>query len=674
MKSPNKASSWLEENNRNKGNHSSPSNPRSSPHFMMSTQSDSAHHRPHSSAKSPSHGSHHASPSRVPPRVPPKFVKKVAPTSGNLKEHQKHVQGIQQIRKKRATMLNAPVALPLKAGGDSLIRPSAVNASDNQKRAQGAYNERLYETPESIKRDRDRLLKEKQQWLTHVKKETDTLMSLLHDVRLGKNRVQVQMDALTEERNEIKTLKMDNTVHRFERILSELPLGERGTYKRDAEPLENQHRTDGVHSLMCSIARRARAAQERAIQELVAAIKATEEHFLKGGDITIKVHELKTMAEGGYMHEDLEPDEEVSKKSESSSGADMPNSRGSSSASRNPKRTSMFGLRKGISFKMNSTANVIAAMTNQQKEMDGKINELEEERDKWKLEYVNLRRKMMKMKVINAITKIGRAAASQNGQAAQINFQRSTDFVIPDGTKGWDSLPENWKIMAQKCLKNHIKTRMSQHARTQWVDESHLNIIATEASTHMQEIFGHMLYTTASSVAGRTASEVNMQHLCDAVLNSLAMERELYPLLTMYLTYTADSPYIVDREEEEEEQNEGAIEEEIKELEEIQERISQGTRAAVTASVGSGFSFSRTETRETPAVPVSFPKVVPTTASKSVPAQPAQPVQPKQAEPVQPKQSPAQRRASRRESFNPDTKFEVPEGDEFLYEGIGGLD
>ena len=400
---------------------------------------------------------------------------------------------------------------------------------------------------------------------------------------------------------------------------------------------------------MCSIARRARAAQERAIQELVAAIRGTEEHFLQGGDITLKVHELKTMAEGiNNTAEDTSGDDESTTKksvdSSSSSAADMPNNQNNPNQSRSAaKRTSMFGLRKGISFKMNSTANVIAAMTNQQKEMDVTVRELEEEKDKWKQEYVSLRRKMMKMKVINAITKIGRDAASQNGQAAQLNFQRSTDFVIPDGTKGWDSLPPKWKSMASRCLKQHIKTRMSEHVRTQWVEEKLCNTIIMETSDHMQDIFGHMLYTTASSLAGRMASESNMQHLCEAVLNSLAMERELYPLLTMYLTYASDSPYVEKREEEEEE-NESAIEEEIKELEEIEERISQGS-----------ISLAGSSAPPPSAAPVHRPP------PRAVP-QPSAPA------------TAAQRRASRRESFNPDTKFEVPQGDEYLYEGMGGLD
>mmetsp|Transcript_17424 Transcript_17424/g.35982 ORF Transcript_17424/g.35982 Transcript_17424/m.35982 type:complete len:303 (+) Transcript_17424:779-1687(+) len=293
------------------------------------------------------------------------------------------------------------------------------------------------------------------------------------------------------------------------------------------------------------------------------------------------------MAEGinHSVEESSEMDDDSTKKSESSS-ADMPNSKQVPAISpRGSKRTSMFGLRKGISFKMNSTANVIAAMTNQQKEMDEKVHELEEEKDKWKQEYVSLRRKMMKMKVINAITKIGRDAISQNGdQTSQINFQRSTDFVIPDGTKGWDALPKNWKAMGSKCLKNHIRRRISEHVRTQWVQESLLSSIVAETSEHMQDIFGHMLYTTASSVAGRTASESNIQHLCEAVLNSLAMERELYPLLTMYLTYAADSPYITDRSAEAGDNNETAIEDEIKELAEIEDRLSSEQRSPPQAA------------------------------------------------------------------------------------------
>jgi hypothetical protein len=45
------------------------------------------------------------------------------------------------------------------------------------------------------------------------------------------------------------------------------------------------------------------------------------------------------------------------------------------------KRTSLFGTRKGVSFQMNSTANVIAAMTNQADEMDKRFEELEEEKE-----------------------------------------------------------------------------------------------------------------------------------------------------------------------------------------------------------------------------------------------------------------------------------------------------
>ena len=52
-------------------------------------------------------------------------------------------------------------------------------------------------------------------------------MVLLSDVRVGKDKIKTEMERLSAERNEIKTLKMDNLVHHFEKTLSELPLGEK---------------------------------------------------------------------------------------------------------------------------------------------------------------------------------------------------------------------------------------------------------------------------------------------------------------------------------------------------------------------------------------------------------------------------------------------------------------
>ena len=212
----------------------------------------------------------------------------------NLVMQQKHVRSLQQLRARSAksaqkhqeavgaASTNYNGFTTTNGGGGGAGTASSAKAS--------------HETPVSIRKDRDRLLKEKELWLVHVKKENDTLMSLLQDVRKGKAKIQEEMDKVAEERNELMTLKMDN--FDFEKILSELPLGERGTFQGDAEPIENQHKTYGVHSLMCSIARRGRAVQEETIQELVDAIKSTEEHFLKGGDITYKIEELQAMANG----------------------------------------------------------------------------------------------------------------------------------------------------------------------------------------------------------------------------------------------------------------------------------------------------------------------------------------------------------------------------------------
>ena len=143
---------------------------------------------------------------------------------------------------------------------------------------------------------------------------------------------------------------------------------------------------------MCSIARRARAIQERDITELVDAIRETEQTFIQGGDITHNIHDLKAMAEGigGFRGDD------DGKSKTLDEGGDMPRMKASNSSSSSvkSKRTSMFGSRKGISFQMNSTANVIAAMTQQQDEMDKKMEELEGEKERWKTEFVSLRRKV----------------------------------------------------------------------------------------------------------------------------------------------------------------------------------------------------------------------------------------------------------------------------------------
>ena len=58
------------------------------------------------------------------------------------------------------------------------------------------------QSQEQIRHERNRLLKEKDQWLSHVKKENDVLMSLLSDVRVGKDKVRAE-----------KALSQDIDVH-----------------------------------------------------------------------------------------------------------------------------------------------------------------------------------------------------------------------------------------------------------------------------------------------------------------------------------------------------------------------------------------------------------------------------------------------------------------------------
>ena len=74
-------------------------------------------------------------------------------------------------------------------------------------------------------------------------------------------------------------------------------------------------------------------------------------------------------------------------------------------------------------------------MTAQQKDMDGKLTELVEERDHWKTEYEGLKRKMTKMKVINAITKITYAnksrdsATGANHPAAKYDTEQNSQLT-----------------------------------------------------------------------------------------------------------------------------------------------------------------------------------------------------------------------------------------------------
>ncbi|GMI06567.1 hypothetical protein TrVE_jg211 [Triparma verrucosa] len=553
------------------------------PHYMQKTHSPGPH----------SLYPHHSQEGRL------------SPSSSKLGNHQQSLRVMQQARQ-NATQKKG-TGNPWNAVKNTMKEENPQTYSSTNS---FGYSTGGLQSADQIKLERNRLLKEKQQWLSHVKKENDVLMSLLADVRSGKVKIKAEMEKLTAERNEIKTLKMDNIVHHFEKTLSELPLGERGNFARDHEPIENQHKTDGVHSLMCSIARRARAIQEQAIKELVEAIRNTEETFLEGGDITMRIHDLKAMADGigGHGGDDV---------SESTGGGDCShsprtnaNTISSNGSVAKGKRTSLFGTRKGVSFQMNSTANVIAAMTNQADEMDKRFEELEEEKEKWKAEFISLRRKMMKMNVINAITRIGREAVNEkhtNGappQEADPLSPGTTEFVIPDGTKGWDSLPENWRKVALKALKHHIKKRASQHVRKREISEVNLHAIQNETAEHMKEIFGHMLYTTATSSAGIAASAHNMNHLCDAILNSLAMERELYPLLTMYMTYGAESPYIKDRREDPT-LDDHPMADELAEVEELEKRFSAEAKSRTASSapsnmresqksVGSDFDYSKT--------------------------------------------------------------------------------
>lgn len=184
---------------------------------------------------------------------------------------------------------------------------------------------------------------------------------------------------------------------------------------------------------------------------------------------------------------------------------------------------------------MNSTASVISAMNKQKKEMNEKLAEVMEEKEKWKKEYLSLSEKMINSPLSSPPQGRRKAASS---------------------VSEWEGLPEIWTNVAQNSLRAHIKKKVSQHVRQSYVSPQNLNVIVQDVADHAQEIFEHMLSATANSSLGSQASEDNIKKLCHAVLHSLAMERELYPLITMYITYAAESCHVTNRDREEEEEEE----------------------------------------------------------------------------------------------------------------------
>jgi hypothetical protein len=458
-------------------------------------------------------------------------------------------------------------------------------------------------TPDAIRKERDRLLKEKAQWGEHVKLENNILMQLLHDTRLGKALLQMEMDKLTEERHEIASLKLEHLAHNFEKTLAHLPLGERGVHHTGGElPLETQHKSDGVHAMMCAIARRARAGQETAIQDLLKQIGEAEEFFAKGGDITLKLHELKSMAENvGHVYSSQnEPEDkptEVQDMPTKGAGGGKDSARNPSVASTGStmrqQRQSTYGTNKGVSFSTNSTAHIISAMTSQQKEMDNKLAEAGEQRDHWKAEYESLKRKMTKMKVINAITKLTYGTHPKEKVGGAPSAGVKYDFVLPADTQGWESLPDNWKRVGIRCLRQYVKEQCSNHVRRDYVTTEGRDLIIDECTEHLKEILGHMMFTTATSIAGKTAPDEGIQHLCNAITNSLAMEREAYPLISMFLTYHGESMYVENREDEAAAEEPGVdpraeAEQEMQRINNLNRRGTVEARAAAQAAAGEG--------------------------------------------------------------------------------------
>ena len=160
-----------------------------------------------------------------------------------------------------------------------------------------------------------------------------------------------------------------------------------------------------------------------------------------------------------------------------------------------------------------------------------------------------------------------------------------------------------------KSLRHHIKKRAGQHIRHFQVQEKNLQTVINEAADHMKEIFGHMLFTTATSPAGQTASQHNMHALCEAILSSLAMERELHPLLTMFLTYASESPYVADRREDPYSghgDDKAQMAAELAEVEALEQRFSAKAKSRAESNAierssqksdGSNFNFDFSKTR-----------------------------------------------------------------------------
>ena len=141
------------------------------------------------------------------------------------------------------------------------------------------------------------------QWLSHVKNENTMLMQLLHDVRTGKETIQQEADLLINERNEIGAIKLEKMIETFDRVLSELPLGEKSTHDAHRNThMIHQHKSDSVHTLMVNIARRCRAQQEKHIGALIEGIRDAEESFLNNEDISLKISELKHLADHSNHH------------------------------------------------------------------------------------------------------------------------------------------------------------------------------------------------------------------------------------------------------------------------------------------------------------------------------------------------------------------------------------
>jgi len=346
-----------------------------------------------------------------------------------------------------------------------------------------------------------------------VKEENNLLMQLLHDVRLGKEAIQAEADNLINERNEILTIKLDVVIHTFDKILSELPLGDKSVHPEHKNThMMHQHKSDSVHSLMVNIARRCRSQKENHIMQVIDAIREAEESFLNNEDISIRISELKHLADnaGAQTKKQLA----IGRGGGGGGGGGGDNKMEKLDKNGAEQAKYGYGHNSGVSFNLNSTSNVIAAMSFQQKTAETKLGYYKEENQRLVDELDDLKRKNKAILVANhAMHKTldpsingsrdssGNSNSNSNSNKINTNFMaRATiggdhgedlvqelaqPFLVVADT-GWDSLPSTWKKTAMKCLVSQVTQRMKTHPRGRSIQAKEVSERAKRSCVHCE--------------------------------------------------------------------------------------------------------------------------------------------------------------------------------------------